>query len=563
MAAYKISYYLYRSNPIIWREIKIPSECTVQDLIAAFCLAMGISPVQGKMWDEDEQLLSEKTVLKDLFETEGFLRLTTGRCEIIQEKNRQEMNSLTFFYEVLDTLEENLSAPEVLDGTLFHLPQNVFRVGIINEILNGLENQESYTLAAIGPFYRGQQYFNKKKTHNLLYSWFLPEKAIMLKTEYAVPLPTVLEKKTLNELKSLADVHHVYVYNHRKADYIAALDDKLCRFDPYYILKQMHIREYRSFRELVLRGEIASRDIDELYDIFPVLFHYGMICFTKKQGVFLASAIMQEYEDWYDQEKEIQFRREKLLASVMNGCRIYYGAFTKSICKTVLNTLYPDEISDEVLDRMWGEKMMGAELPDLLFKNYADGKEVIACERSLFNEKEEPIYLKVLSEDDTPRFIPDKKTFEAVSQNGIKSVIPAYRELSMFMRPYLYGAHESEELSTQAINCLRKGFSVSETSKLIVNRFHYVWRGREVIQKELEVVLEKIFPDIPNIHLYGYTATAAVEQNITSKAKTEVKRLIKAMEEEEQARKKAAAARKAAVKKTRATKTTGKRGRWS
>ena len=104
---------------------------------------------------------------------------------------------------------------------------------------------------------------------------------------------------------------------------------------------------------------------------------------------------------------------------------------------------------------------------------------------------------------------------------------------------------------------------MSETSELIVKRFHYTWRGREVIQKDLEVILHKIFPGIPNIHLYGYTAAAALEQNITSKAKTEVSRLIKAMEEEEKARKSEAAARKAAAKKTRTTKTTGKRGRWS
>lgn len=559
MAAYKISYYLYRSNPIIWREIKIPSECTVQDLIAAFCLAMGISPVAGEVWDEEEQLLLGKTVLRDVFEIEDFLRLATGRCVIYQEKKRQEMNTLTFFYEVQDKLEENLAVPEILDGTEFHLPQNVFRVGVINEIQNGLKNQESYTMTGMGAFYRGQQLFNMKKTHNLLYSWFLPEKASILRTEYAVPLPTVLENKTISELKYLAEVYHAYVYHHRKADYVAALNNKLCEFDPYYVLKQMNILEYQNFRNLVLKGEVASKNIDDLYEIFPVLFHYGMISFTKKQGIFLSSQIMQEYEDWYDQEKEVLFYREKRIASVMTGCRIYYGVFNKKVCRMILDTFYPGEISEEMLDCKWGEKMDAAELTDITFKRIGEEGELIAFDRKLFNAKEEPFYLKVLSEEYTPRYIPDKEVFERVSQNGIESEFSAYRELVRFMSPYIYGVRGGDELCTHAINCLRKGYPVSETSKKIVERFRYVWGGKELIQKRLEEILHEIFPEIPDILLYGYTANAAMEQNILSRARTELERLMQeALEAEKRAREEAAAARKANARNKR---TTGKRGR--
>lgn len=591
MAVYRINYYLYRSNPMIWRDIMIPSECTVQDLIAAFCLAMGISPAPGKIWDEEEQVISEKTVLKNIFETDDFLRLTTGRCEIVQAQKRQELNSLTFFYEVVDKLDENLQAPKVLDGTLFHIPQNVFRVGVINEILNGLERQESYTVNAIGTFYRGQQDYNRKKTQNLLYSWFLPEKATMLRTEFSVPLPTVLENTTVNELKSLAEQHHVYVYNHRKADYVAALNNRLCEIDPYSVLKQMSILEYQSFRELVLNGEIASRNIYDLYKIFPILFHYGMISFSKKQGVFLASAIMQEYEDWYDQEKEIQFRKEKIFASVMIGCRSYYGVFTKKICKNVLDTLYPGEISEEMLDQMWGTRLDGAVLSDIAFKQYTETKlliaekefltadsescnaeteSLIAYDQTLFNPKEELLYLKVLSEDDTPRFIPDKEAFESAIRNGIGSDLQAYNDLILFLQSYAYDGYDRQKLCRDAINCLRKGYPAAESSNLVVQRLHYVWSGREVVQKKLEYILGKMLPDLPLILLYGFTANIAMEQNIMPKAQTELNRLMIAIEEEEKARKKAEAARKAAARKAATRKpaarksgTTGKRGRWS
>ncbi len=563
MAVYYINYYLYRSNPVIQREIKIPIECTVQDLCASFCLAMGISVEQSKIWDEEEQEITKEKKLLDLFGTGSNLLQMEGRFTIYQNKQMQEITSLTFFYEVIKETDETIPAPDIIQGAGFHLPQGVFRVGLINEILKELRIRESFNANSVGIFYRSKQEFQRKKTHNLLYSWFIPEMVCTLKTECAVPMTAVLENKTLAALKELADHCHVYTYGSRKADYVAALNHKLCENDPQRIFTQMSALEYLNFREMLLNGTIPCVTDEALREVFPVLYSYGVMSFSKKQGVHLWSAIVQDYEEWFDQEKEKKFRQGKMIAFVMKGCGSYYGLFNAAMCYDVLEALYPGEVTREQFEQFWDKPYRNAGLTGISFTFEAETGIRIAYEKELFDAKELPLYLRALTGDDSKRFCPDKKILELISQNGLSSVLEEYRELNSALRQYAYSNDERQELCEFGIKCLRKGYSAGDASRKVVSRFHYFWGNKERVEQELAAILSKISTGVPQILYYGYTPKEVIEKHIKSKAIVEMKRLIKEMKEEEERAKEAAAAQKkaaAAQKKTNRSGT-GKRGK--
>lgn len=563
MAVYHISYYLYRSNPVIQREIKIPIECTVQDLCGSFCLAMGISVEQSKILDEDEREISKEKKLLEVFGTGSKLVQMAGRCMIYHNKQMQEIMSLTFFYEVLKETDETILAPDIVEGAGFHLPQDIFRIGLINEIQEGLRTSDSYSVNGVGTFYQAQQVFQQKKTRNLLHSWFLPEMVSTLKTEFAVPLTAVLENKTMAVLRELADRHHVYTYGSKKADYVVALNSKLCENDPQRIFTQMSALEYQYFRELLLKGTIPCATDEELQKLFPVLYSYGVMSFSKKQGVLLWSAIVQDYEEWFDQEEERQFRIGKRIAFVMTGCRIYYGIFDKNICYEVLEALYPGEVSREIFEQFWEDPFRSSGLNGIQFSVESVAGVRIAYDKVLFKEKELLLYLRALAGDESARFLPDKEMFELVSHNGIHSVLNEYGELFLFMRTYAYGDEERRELCDLGINFLRKGYSAGEASRRVVSFFHYFWGNKEKVGRELEDILGRMSVEVPNILYYGYTLKEAKEKRIHSRARVELNRLIKEMQEEEKRAKEAAEARKkaAAAQKKAKTTGTGKRGK--
>ncbi|MCF0133133.1 MAG: hypothetical protein HUJ72_04640 [Blautia sp.] len=569
MSAYDIRYYLYRSNPVILRKIRVPEEYSAGDLACTFCLGMGIPAAEYEMLDDTGQKIPEQKKLSELFGSGEAFTPVSGVCRIYQDRNRLEATSLTFCFDVEKENRDTPKAPAVLSGVGPLLPQNVFHIGNVNEILEALRDKESYTHSSGGTFYKGQQALHLKKLQNLVYAHFIPDQVVVLKTEIAVPIQTVLENRNMNNLRHMAEIHHVYAYENKKAQYISALTHRLSGFKPRDIFQKMNIQEYLHFVELVRTGKVKCSSNEDLEYLFPVLSAYGMISMSRKAGFFLAAPIMQNYEEWFDGEKETEFRMKKRMEAVMIGCGCLYGVFSRTQCKKVLDTLYPGEVSDKVFCTAWDKSVYKTEAMELFLTNEFGCDELYAYDCHLFNEQEEMLYLKAIIADETERKMPEKEYFDRLSRTGMVPLPDAFYELKRCLGTYIYEETILSKRAYEAVLYLRKGYSVEKVEEYVRGYIrHYYWYDTEEKKAKMREALAVIAGEVPHILYYGYTPEEVKANNITSKAEKELVRLIKEQRAEEKRKKEEAEQRKRAADEKRrmssarktAAKTTGKRG---
>lgn len=608
-----ITYYIYRSNPLSERTISVPEHFRIRDLMASFCLAMGIPVACGEMCElisiAPEEAGGRKGVEEavpldmDLSVSAWIDRSKKsktgmsqdsirGKAYIYADEKTRSVGELTFLFQVEDSnidsshiveeessqtaitkeTEESLKAaitkgteessansfdaiPLVLDACGWHLPAGVFRIGQVNEIWQSLDENKSVQMNGI-TYIASRMTYDEKKTRGLICSHFAPELAPMLHTEMAAPWSVILEAHKVSELEELCSIHRAYCHTKKKANLLNSLLQRLpAVINPQRIFEEIDYPEYMIFRSILLNGTPDKSFMSELQHILPALVHYGMVVWTKKTGLLFLEELVSYYEDWFDTQREKRYRAGKFLTYVLNGCGYYYGIFSKEMGWNLIAKIFSDYVTWEEYDDFWNT--MGKHRRDLKIKicDIHSQTPGWAYDYELWDEMKKPmLYYRALAGDESPRYIPEKEEFEDMCFHHQDcpgtEIFDFMRKLSIFdTRHYGYNG-----VLKVCLNAIRIGLSDREVAqKVIHNTGHYFYRSDYWIDL-LVPAIEAIRPHVPQILLYGYMEKQIEACKVPDTARKRYEVIVKEAEEEEARRKREEQERKKKAKKEAAKK---------
>ena len=353
MKGYTVLIAAARVTPAVLRQVWIPEEKSVKDLLVLCAIALGLSPEGGALLtDSGDAPLQESLPLREVLaeDSAGVMRL--------EVRGERHGDSLTANWWLRGSAERPENLPEVLAAVGLNLPANRANPAEICRIFSQLNEQD---LAALdGETYsRRGLIFAEKKTENALRMYFAPETARQeLYMAQGLPLSLCLNSLTMPDLKYIADTNGVFYCNPiRKAELIGEICDS---FDESFLKKlfgTMSKAEYQAFKKLAMNGA-AMADYGRICEEIPAITRCGMVVLLKDGGVRVAAELLEYYDSWFGTEQEELFVRRMDMRTAADVCAVLYGVFGKPLFKKVLGKL--NQVPERIVDLYWAELETGA-----------------------------------------------------------------------------------------------------------------------------------------------------------------------------------------------------------
>lgn len=353
---------LSRSNPMIMRQISAPEDLSPDELTDCICLAMGITssimPDGEKVTGVFDDAKNELT-LKELFarEESRILDLRFNAAGKAKMKLTVYLDKLTLEEEKKGEKKKSdpsdagsktgTAVPVVTKAFGCNIPSQVRDIRDINYIHANLVKTESITFNDNVYTVRDLE-FSQRKTDNSMRRRFAPETALKeVNSLIKLPLRQLIDSINVTELKEMAESNGVYLYSGmKKAGIVNSFCEHYDRMYISHVFDNIGVGEYLAFKDFVF-DESPVRNDPSVAKKLVNFINRGLIAYVKKKGYFVASEVVDYFDDLYDTDKEKSFLKDKYLCAAMTACRNLYGIFDFEMFDAVLDKLNVPDINED------------------------------------------------------------------------------------------------------------------------------------------------------------------------------------------------------------------------
>ena len=464
--AFIIDMNVERSNPLIYRQVAIPKDMSLQRLCAVACIAFGREPVMAEVSMQDKDSENEVTIQDDV-----LLR------DILHENDELEIQltpstgsskrgyGITIFARVSGeiSLKEGIAKnpsegkaytallPQIITAAGYNIPQGEQTIQGVNIVVSAV-HKGSTVQSESGEYYSGKNLtFSFRRTASSIRKLIAPETVTdELNMKLGQPLNVLLGKRKAVDLKGMAINHYSLSQygNPKKTDVISFIHRQCSSGFLKDLFNTISISEFMNFRKLVTDRDPVMNEA-ELIKLMPALYDRGLVTADPKIGVRVANELLDYYYDWFDSEEEEQFIRNNYLktAAIVSGH--LYGVFDRKEYDRILRVIAPFEPDEsEVSEYLSAPGLY--RITDLRYMKHGDSQ--IWFDGYRFDTVQIFGLYDMRPHGDGMTFVPDKDEILRIAASGIRLNDRDETDLYNIIRDFGYGFYSYygyESLSDQ------------------------------------------------------------------------------------------------------------------
>ena len=520
MKSLLMDFHLYRSNPIIMRQVAVPNNFPLGDLCELCCIIFDIDSSKSTY----ELIMDNAQKTDECLQTPDALPGMAGTIHLEDSSAKSNIFSLDIHFRISECEDGSVSHPVLKSWTGYQIPKNCFNTASINSMQSVLGLRDSWQSPTGDMLYKDSLWCNPDKVNNSLCRRYAPDQVKPeVRSDIRIPVRDLLETVNLSRLKAAVQEYGAWRYcAGKKANYVACLTETFEERGVDYIFGEMEMDEYLRFYQLVINGNSSCQCEDDVIEQFPVLYRYFRICYLKKQGIRIASDLLTNYEKWFDKPKEAEFRRNKKICQGMRWCLFTYAIFSVEDCYRVLEAVYPGEVSLEDLQKYWiavpyfatpeylsfaRVGTMGASL-----KDYAFDKRIISLSEAMD-------FMAVEREDHSEKKLPSSaEEFEATAIKGLDFSAHELQpqELNSVFDRWSDTPDSVFERADYGVGLLRREMSPEDAARNIVSKYERWSYSADEKTRAYTAYLSRVENDIPLFLYYGFTRKEVRARKIES-----------------------------------------------